>query len=168
MFSLTGRREGAQFLVLAVCVRRLASCIAGGDGYCGKRSSQVPCEFVAHTFDLVDGVGLLFRVSCVGVTEGERGPARLEMVASTLAVTGAVALVAVVAAGVPPPHVSSFLNQYHCLPLPVALLLYRRLGRTALLHCQLRNGRGARLQRVPSAAALASSPLVRQVAMPAA
>ena len=103
-FSLTGRREGALFLALAACVRRLASRVAGGDGYCGKRSSQVPCEFVAHTFDLVGGVR--FRVSCAGVTEGERGPAKLEMVASALVVTGAAALVAAWAARVPLPRVS--------------------------------------------------------------
>ena len=124
-----------------------------------------PLRLLAAFRGLGDGRNLLFRISSVGVTEGERGPAMLELVASALVVTGAEALVAGVAAGRSPPPVSSCLSQCRCPRLPVALLLGRRLGRIALLHCQLRNGRVVRLQRGPSAVALAASPLVRQVAM---
>ena len=49
-----------------------------------------------------------FRVSCVGVTEGERCPAMIEMVASALVATDCVGLVAMLATGECPSLFSSF------------------------------------------------------------
>ena len=60
-----------------------------------------------------------------------------EMVASTLVVTGVVALVAALAAGRPPPLVISFLNRCRCPRPPAVLLVDHHVGRPVRLSCPL-------------------------------
>ena len=73
--------------------------------------------------------------------EGERGPARLEMLASTLVVTGVAALVAGQAAGRSLPHVSSFLSRHYCHPPRRVMSACRLKGRSSRRCYLLRSGR---------------------------
>ena len=114
--SLMGRRGGAQGACAAQRWQRLLKkCMAGGVVCCEMRSSLGPIRMLAALRCRGDGRILVFRVSSVGVAEGERGPAMRVIVASTLVVTGVAALVAGGATGARPPLVVSL---FESAPLP--------------------------------------------------